>query len=212
MNRYALGVLLDLSKAFESLDCQNLLNNLRFYGCCNADLLWFKDDFSRRKQTVSLSNVTCTFLPVDIGVAQGNIIGPLIFIMFMNGSTKVSSVLKFVKYAGDETIMVSTNTICATYLAIDTESTHFEKLLKLSRLTLNATNTKYTLFHREEKTAPQHYFYKSMSGENVAKVDDTRFLGVYNNKHTKRKAHVNCIFNLHKGNIWFKVFFYMIFI
>ena len=62
--------MLDLSKAFVSLVCQILLNKLRLYGCRYAELLWFKDFLSGRKQCVSLDDVTSTFLSVALGAAQ----------------------------------------------------------------------------------------------------------------------------------------------
>ena len=96
---------IDVSKAFDNLRKDNLLDKLTYYGVThptkktNGELY-----LSNRKQFVQVGNIKSTMKLVSTGVPQGSIVGPLLFIIFINDIVKESSNFAFILYADDPTL------------------------------------------------------------------------------------------------------------
>ena len=78
---------LNLSKAFDLINHNLLLKKLEIYGLTESTLGWFKSYLSMRKQAVAVNGTASEFLDISCGVPQGSILGPLLFITFMNDSS-----------------------------------------------------------------------------------------------------------------------------
>ena len=77
-------VTLDLKKAFDTVDHSIVLDKLSHYGIRGVENKWFRDYFSGRHQASEVNGVKSDYLPIITGVPQGSILGPLIFIMYVN--------------------------------------------------------------------------------------------------------------------------------
>ena len=83
-NLFTLGVFIDLSKAFDTVDHEILISKLNNYGIRGTNLKWFKDYLTNRKQCINCDNKMTTTQSIKCGVPQGSILGPLLFIPYVN--------------------------------------------------------------------------------------------------------------------------------
>ena len=99
-----LSIFMDLSKAFDTLNHEILLKKLQYYGINGTALHWFSSYLINRKQYVELNNTSSTISTLNIGVPQGSILGPLLFLIYINDMPNASNAFKFILYADDSTL------------------------------------------------------------------------------------------------------------
>ena len=100
-------IMIDLQKAFDTVDHQLLCKKLEIMGVTNTE--WFMSYLTGRQQTVSVNNVFSDFNIVNCGVPQGSILGPLLFLCYVNDMTiSISSECKLILYADDSAILLFT--------------------------------------------------------------------------------------------------------
>ena len=92
-------IFLDFAKAFDTVNHQILLKKLHYYGIRGHALKWFESYLSERKQCVSIGNTKSEIGMLSCGVLQGSILGPLLFLLYINDITKSSNLLKFLLFA-----------------------------------------------------------------------------------------------------------------
>ena len=153
---------IDLSKAFDSLRHDILIEKLAYYGVKNKALDLLKSYLSNQKQYVKLNDITSTVRSISVRVPQGSIIGPLLFNIFINDIVKASTKFSFILYADDTTLNSTLDCFGQNVIeiqeAIVAELQKVFKWLKLNRLSLNVVKSKFMLFHMPQKVVPELSF------------------------------------------------------
>ena len=103
----SVGIYLDLTKAFDSLDRRILCRKLKFYGITGQSLAWFHSYLARRKQQVRYMNILSEARNNNYGVPQGGCISAFIFSIFINDVCNATESANFVLYADDTNMFVN---------------------------------------------------------------------------------------------------------
>ena len=184
------NVYIDLSKAFDTLNHNILLSKLQYYGItgCPNDLLC--SYLSGRSQYVEYSGSKSEKLSIDTGVPQGSVLGPLLFLIYINDLPLVSNVFKMVMYADDTTLFCNIDNN-VTEDVINRELFKIYEWLRANKLALNVSKTKFMVFHTRNKSV--RYPCLKINGKLIERVTQFNFLGLILESNMSWNLHINHI-------------------
>ena len=180
------------------------MKKLKLYGVRGQVNKLFQSYLTGREQYVRLDKGQSQKLPIDYGVPQGSILGPLLFLIYINDITNCSSLLKFILFADDTSILCSNRNLEKLIEDINNELNILSDWFKANKLSLNVVKTNYILFNLKDKLKNKHSSDSNLSdnhqlisieGINITKVKYTKFLGVVIDEKLNFKEHINYIAN-----------------
>ena len=146
--KYTLWIFLDLSKAFDTVNHNILLEKLKAYGIQSENLKWFRSYLSNRKQFLLYDDFKTEVKIVKCGIPQSSILGPLLFLIFVNDLSNSTKDLDPVLFADDTNLFCSDNNIRTLFETANQELSQINDWFLANKLSLNVEKTKYMLFHK----------------------------------------------------------------
>ena len=172
----------DLSKAFDIIDHNVLLHKLNHYGVRGVAHKWFVDYLSNRSQYVQIENTKSEKRSITCGVPQGFILGPLLFLVFVN-DIYLSCSANILSFADDTTMYLSNANIDSLFLSANAKSKQLFDWFCSNLLYLNASKTRYMVIS-SPKSRNLTQGNTNINGVNIQRVGNAeqekymRFLGI----------------------------------
>ena len=194
-NFYSACVLLDLSKAFYTIEHEILLNKLDLYGIRGTPLAWFRSYLTDRRLRVkcsTVSNGSKTIgkgFPVHYGTPQGSCLGPLIFLIFVNDLHLHLHDSEGIQFADDTTLVFVHRNLNYLQFCIQQELLVLQDWFNSNKLTLNIGRSSYLLYHnKKSRLSPVRV---ELNGIKITRVSYAKLLGTWSDDQLTWDTHVN---------------------
>ena len=161
---------------FDTINHKLLLKKLYFYGVRGLVLDWIESYLTNRQQYVQLGDINSDLLNVRCGVPQGSILGPKLFILYINDICNVSKLLELILFADDTNSFYTGANLEDISKVISTELDKINGWFSLNKLSLNVSKTNYMIFSNKKLASTKANIY--FNGQKISEVSDTKFLGV----------------------------------
>ena len=188
----ACGLFIDLQKAFDTVDHGILLAKLCHYGIRGIANQWFKSYLSNRCQHVSISKTNSHIKPVNHGVPQGSVLGPLLFLIYINDLHNCIKFCETYHFADDTHLLNFSNSLETLYKKVNLDLKNVSCWLKANKISLNAAKTEFLIFRSQRKTFDFLPFLK-IDGKRLYPSKVVKYLGVYLDEHLTWKPHINYV-------------------
>ena len=190
-NSIACSVFVDLAKAFDTVDHQILMSKLNLYGVRGLPGQLISSYLSGRCQVTIANGQKSHSGVITCGVPQGSILGPLLFLLYVNDLPNASS-FNIKLFADDACLILDNKDPSKLQHFVNKELVRVNDWMKLNKLSINYEKTNYILF-TNKKIKPK--INVILEGHTLNQVTDTKYLGVVLNEKLNWKSHINFIKN-----------------
>ena len=197
-NKYTLVVFIDLSKAFDTVDLNILIDKLNLYGIKNNRLKCFSSYLSNRKQFILAGATKTSNLDIICGVSLGSILRPLLLIVYVHDLYNVFKIFEPIIFADDTILFFSHKNIKGLF-----HTANIFIWFNANKLSLNKDKTKYSLFHKasEKDNRPLNLPWLFINDREIKRITSVKYLEVLIDEHLTSKKHITVIENKVSKNL-----------
>lgn len=185
---------LDLAKAFDTVNHKILLDKLYSYGIRGKGHTLITSYLNNRKQKVKIDSHVSDFENVNTGVPQGTILGPLLFILYVNDLLTSMPNNSILSYADDTAVIANGKTWSEVENKMNKYLEDVSIWLALNKLTLNIQKTVYITFGSYSDSVPKKFEIK-INNETLKRVNETKYLGIIFDTNMRWDKHIENLIN-----------------
>ena len=187
---FSCGVFVDLEKAFDTVNHKILLAKLQHYGIRDNSLNWLRSYLNQRTQFVNLSGIKSNHDEIRCGVPQGSVLGPLLFIIYVNDMHKAVKYSIIHHFADDTNLLFSSKKHKEITKKLNRDLQLLFDWLCANRLSLNVSKTEFIVFRPVRRPLNNRIILK-LNGNNVFESTKIKYLGVLMDSRLSWKHHIN---------------------
>ena len=192
---------LNFIKAFDTINHNILIKKLEYYGVRGVANNWFVSYLSGRKQFVTVTSVQSEPCEITCRVPQGSVLGPLLFLLYINDIHKCSSILDFHLFADDANLFFEHKSIADLQAVINEELSKVATWLYANKLSLNVKKSNFVLFHPPQRRAKKIDLHLSIDNQELKREFFVTYLGIIIDSNLSWKKQVEYIVKKIKRNI-----------
>ena len=188
---YGCGIFIDLKKAFDTVNHEILIKKLEHYGVRGTSREWFSSYLNNRTQYTFCNNYSSDLKVINCGVPQGSVLGPLLFLLYINDLPNISKKLSFYLFADDTNIFYQSSDLNSLQKTINQELRKLSLWLNANRLALNISKTNFVIFAAKNK--PLKNVTILLNKKAIQQNDYVKYLGVLIDSRLTFKHHITSI-------------------
>ena len=184
------GIFLDLSKAFDTVDHQILLHKLEAYGIRGIVNDWFKSYWHNKRQFTTIGSMRSEEKFIKYGVREGSVLGPLLFLLYINDFKNSSDLFDFHLFSDDSNLFFAHENLKHLEELVNVHLDNIHIWLCANKLSLSIKKTNYVIFHPPQKKLvynPNLFLNKVV----LMQEKYVKYLGIYIDSHLNGKTHVH---------------------
>ena len=189
---FACGVFVDLQKAFDTVDHEILLAKLNHYGIRGAANNWLRSYLTGRQQFVSIGSSDSSLKSVSHGVPQGSVLGPLLFLLYINDLHFAIKSSETYHFADDTHLLNFAKSLVSLIRRVNADLKILTTWLNANKISLNAKKTEFIIFRTKSKSLYSSCHLK-LQGTRIYPSKSVKYLGVHLDEHLDWKIHVSIV-------------------
>ena len=194
-NDYACGTFIDLQKAFDTVNHEMLLKKLEHYSIRGIPNNWFRSFLTERYQFTTVSNQSSAKSKISHGVPQGSVLGPLLFLVYINDLNKAIIHNQVHHFADDTNFLITRKSLKKINIYVNHDLRLLCHWLRANKISLNASKTEIIIFKRKNKQIQKHLNFR-VSGQKIEITNSVKYLGIQLNDSLTWKTHLISLKNM----------------